>query len=420
MNPLISQLKKLRAVKMTPHEKIDMRMRVQSFVASHPSHLSTQKQIPSPIGHLFHVSRFMQVALAVLLIFVAGGSGLAYASQSALPGDLLYPFKVHVAEKVATSLSFTTEARATVLAEHVKTRLSEIDTLKKANLLDTRREEAAQVALIQNSDELANSLSDLSHEGKQGKVLAVINDLRPSFENTNSDQVALSGVAQTSTIAPMTFSSKKNNDTDKSNSSDANENRHRAINTNVVALTHDMSTLNSVINAQKEKILTQGGEQETNTQNTDLAQNEGPATTSVLATLKTTSLMQNNEDETILQGENAGIVQGVVTITVECPGALTVTPCTTPSESYTTKEILITPKDSTNIIKQKTLEDTGKFSFKVTPGTYTVKIQNSADQKILSSKEVLVKAGEKTSINFSLGNQTNETTNPLTPGTTQQ
>ena len=120
MNPLISQLKKLRAVKMTPHEKIDMRMRVQSFVASHPSHLSTQKQIPSPIGHLFHVSRFMQVALAVLLIFVAGGSGLAYASQSALPGDLLYPFKVHVAEKVATSLSFTTEARATVLAEHVK------------------------------------------------------------------------------------------------------------------------------------------------------------------------------------------------------------------------------------------------------------------------------------------------------------
>ncbi len=97
---------------------------------------------------LFSVKSF---ALSVLGL-VALCSGVSYASQSTLPGDLLYPVKVEVAENVQGALKFSDDDKLAWESEKLDRRLAEEDALL-GNALDNADEQEQQSEKQKNNEE---------------------------------------------------------------------------------------------------------------------------------------------------------------------------------------------------------------------------------------------------------------------------
>ncbi len=70
-------------------------------------------------------------------VFVAMGGGTAYAAQSSAPGDILYPYKIHVNENLKTILAVSDESKAKLHTYLAKERLSEGEKLAIKGKLDT-------------------------------------------------------------------------------------------------------------------------------------------------------------------------------------------------------------------------------------------------------------------------------------------
>ncbi len=84
--------------------------------------------------------RPMPVIAAVLIVAISGGT--VAASESALPGDILYLVKVHVIEEVQATLAITPKARADWAVARAERRLEEAAALALAgNLNDKTRAE---------------------------------------------------------------------------------------------------------------------------------------------------------------------------------------------------------------------------------------------------------------------------------------
>lgn len=99
------------------------------------------------------LKRIAALSLALILLV---GSSASYAATSALPGDMLYPVKVHVNERIRGMLTRSPDGRARFAVRLAARRLEEMETLTargrtSAELRDTVRERfrghAQEVAL---------------------------------------------------------------------------------------------------------------------------------------------------------------------------------------------------------------------------------------------------------------------------------
>ena len=84
------------------------------------------------------MSYHMRMALAGLVLFVFAGTGTVSAAQGALPGDLLYPVKVSVNEKVEVALAPTPAAKAEVQVRLAERRVDEARELSVRGRLDEK------------------------------------------------------------------------------------------------------------------------------------------------------------------------------------------------------------------------------------------------------------------------------------------
>jgi len=83
-------------------------------------------------------------ASGFLILFLIFG-GTSFAAEGALPGDILYPIKIHVNESVGSLLAFTPKSRAKTAVSHALARLDETEKLMSKNKLSsTTRVEVAQ------------------------------------------------------------------------------------------------------------------------------------------------------------------------------------------------------------------------------------------------------------------------------------
>src|SRR3989344_6975993 len=110
------------------------------------------------------MSYHMRMALAGLVLFVFAGTGTVSAAQGALPGDLLYPVKVSVNEKVEVALAPTPAAKAEVQVRLAERRVDEARELSARGRLDKKSakaltddfvEHAAQAIPLAEPDEQA-------------------------------------------------------------------------------------------------------------------------------------------------------------------------------------------------------------------------------------------------------------------------
>lgn len=105
--------------------------------------------------------------LALLLLLLVGG-GTGVVAEKALPGDILYPVKIHVNENIESALAVTAQGDAEVAIKQATRRLEEVEKLKAVVGTTTPEQNAQIQAAVLN--ELGNFNKQVSKvRGKDSK-----------------------------------------------------------------------------------------------------------------------------------------------------------------------------------------------------------------------------------------------------------
>lgn len=155
---LTKGIRDLRNLSLPSEEKQAVLARLLERIDAHRAHeFPTRPQlVPSPYQALF-TTRHLQYVVATLVAFVIVGGASSQAAQSALPGDLLYPLKIHVNEAVRGAFIAGDIPKAEWETTKIVLRLEEAETLAS----EGRLTEATANAISQNVEASMNGFSTL-------------------------------------------------------------------------------------------------------------------------------------------------------------------------------------------------------------------------------------------------------------------
>lgn len=143
---------------LTAAERERMRRAVYGYMALKPLRPRTAPAVRGWHSLLAHPAL---AALGVVAI-LGSSTGISYASESALPGDLLYPVKVRVTEPLRGALARTPEAKSEWAIEVASARATEAATLAAAGTLDEKTESELSESLIEHARVATESLAQAS------------------------------------------------------------------------------------------------------------------------------------------------------------------------------------------------------------------------------------------------------------------
>jgi hypothetical protein len=138
-------------------------------------------------------------------LFIACGAGVSFAAQAALPGDFLYPVKVHFNERAQAAFYFSADSRAHFEAARLETRLEEAAKLAASGQLQGNRKMLVSEGIktqLQLTQEASASLAESGdnqaaldlHSQIESDLLAnaaVLASMTDASKNTMSDVQAL-------------------------------------------------------------------------------------------------------------------------------------------------------------------------------------------------------------------------------------
>jgi len=127
-------LEKLGKVSLSSDTKLRMRDELSSFADFHAVRVVNDERSivqvqRNSVFTLFTNSKLRIMKATLLLALMVGMGGTSFAAQGAVPGDLLYPVKVHVNENVRSSLAVGADAEAQLQAQFLAERLQEAEKL---------------------------------------------------------------------------------------------------------------------------------------------------------------------------------------------------------------------------------------------------------------------------------------------------
>lgn len=166
MNKKFRQLKQtVREMQLTAKEKTDLGRNLSGFIASHPVRIAPHVR-QGYQSWLFLITKPMFAAIVLSIAMVMGG-GVSYAAENSLPGDTLYPVKIHVNEEVRSALAVSTKKQAeveTVLAER---RLEEAEQLAARGRLNATVEAALENKFRQHAENARGHIDQLEAEDSE-------------------------------------------------------------------------------------------------------------------------------------------------------------------------------------------------------------------------------------------------------------
>lgn len=168
----------LRKIRLSAQEKDLLRHQILTFVRQRaPVRQVMQEGRSNFLRFLIWERKPVMFGIIVALIIAVSG-GTSVAAQGAVPGDFLFPVKIHVVEPVRLAFATSTEAKGKVEADIAAERLAE------AEKVSARGELSADVrAKIEaNFEEFAKRVEDrIAALEAAGKTEAAA-DLRANFE----------------------------------------------------------------------------------------------------------------------------------------------------------------------------------------------------------------------------------------------
>src|SRR5690606_26195579 len=113
----------LKSIRLDANEKDRMRAALSAYADMHTVPARMKARSRSPL-FAFNLRAAYTGAFALLLI-IATGAQATFASERALPGDVLYPVKVGVSEPLALALAGSAERKADLAAAFATRRIDE-------------------------------------------------------------------------------------------------------------------------------------------------------------------------------------------------------------------------------------------------------------------------------------------------------
>lgn len=187
---LLSEIQTDESLTLSEEEKGLLESRLREYMAFKPLPVTPASRV-----YTYTHSRLVRFAALTLIVALGSTSTASYAAEGALPGDTLYPVKVHVNENVRRALAQTPVARAAVETELAARRLDEAHELAKqkrltpalrAELEDDFDEHAdrveAETKLLEREDEAAAHTATTHFESKLRERTAKFEELEDEDE----------------------------------------------------------------------------------------------------------------------------------------------------------------------------------------------------------------------------------------------
>ena len=183
-----AQIKAATDISMDKASRERIRAHLFEYTKLRPIRAGRSSQTPaSRHGFLANFTahiRPIPVLTAVLIVAVSGGT--VAAAETSLPGDTLYPVKVHITEEVRASIATTPKARADWAVARAERRLEEAAMLALSGKLDdaTRMELDANLdEHMQRADENRTRLEDDDDLSDASEIRKNIGAVRVAREN---------------------------------------------------------------------------------------------------------------------------------------------------------------------------------------------------------------------------------------------
>jgi len=167
-------------------EKSEMRGNLVAFMRTHPpvSVQPSSRHIWSGSSR-FRFANFilrpMPIALVLLLLF-GTGTGISFAAEQALPGDVLYPVKVGVTEEIRGAFTFSAHAGAQWEAKRVERRLEEAEELAKQGRLTEDIRAQIESNFDMHAERINERLSQIEARGEAAIAAEVTSDFEASLK----------------------------------------------------------------------------------------------------------------------------------------------------------------------------------------------------------------------------------------------
>jgi hypothetical protein len=173
--------KNAQNINLTPAEKNLHRQKLQQFMADYSaqkeSHQSPFASLVSSFRQLLRRPAFLAAPLAVIF-----GTGVVLASQSALPGSVLYPIKTNVVEKIQSTLATTHEQKAELNKDLAIRRLDEAESLVSKNQLTPEISKQLTTHFEEKGKEMEKELEELQKNQKDQVVQQVRQEYSDSLK----------------------------------------------------------------------------------------------------------------------------------------------------------------------------------------------------------------------------------------------
>ena len=170
--------RKGKKISLLYEEKTRIRGALLSYINSYPA-----KENKRPVGALARlfifpapILRLAPVASLCLILLV--GIGAAAAAEGSLPGDILYPVKIHGTENARSLLSFSKERKAEWEIERADKRLKEIEKLAAKGQLEAGLAAQAEARFKNHTDLAANIARELKEKNHGRDAAKIQSDLK--------------------------------------------------------------------------------------------------------------------------------------------------------------------------------------------------------------------------------------------------
>lgn len=161
----------LRSITLSSDMRASMREQLAAYAQMHPVHGTA---VRSPFTFL---SLRWGMAFATLVLVLVSGTGVTYAAENSVPGDVLYTVKRKVTEPMLATLATDTETKAKLQTSFAERRLEEATKLAVADKLDAKTSDYLSQE-IETAAETSTALAaELEVAGDSDTALAVRSDL---------------------------------------------------------------------------------------------------------------------------------------------------------------------------------------------------------------------------------------------------
>ncbi len=137
----------------------------------------TRVQMFGPLS-VFKQKKFMPIIIALVLVL---GGGTTFAANGSLPGDILYPVKIHVNEGVESALAVSSETKAKVNLNQATRRLEEAEKLAFEGRLSASTQADIESKFTKKSVEATGIIDRLRASGSVDAAATLSSDFESSL-----------------------------------------------------------------------------------------------------------------------------------------------------------------------------------------------------------------------------------------------